>query len=202
MAASSTAGPIAVLAGVMTTVAVVALTVRGTGGQIPATTGNTPTVAVKAGPAPTTPWGEPDLQGIWTRDVDIPLQRPPKYANREFFTEEERAELDRQIAGILSRDSTEGRRARGTERDVNSEFSQAPFTIHLPVGRRTSLIVDPPTAGFLCSRWRPRRTGTLCDSSSSPSCNRRQRARSNNPAVPAARMDPYHRGETRRPPST
>ena len=91
-----------------------------------------------------TPWGEPDLQGIWSRDVDIPLERPAKYANQEFLTDAERDELDRQIAGILSRDSTEDRRAPGTERDVNSEFSQAPFTLHLPVGKRTSLIVDPP----------------------------------------------------------
>ena len=28
----------------------------------------------KAGPAPKTAWGEPDLQGIWTNDYDIPLQ--------------------------------------------------------------------------------------------------------------------------------
>jgi hypothetical protein len=45
-----------------------------------------------------TPWGEPDLQGIWTSDSEIPLQRPAKYANREFFTDEERAELDKQRA--------------------------------------------------------------------------------------------------------
>ena len=32
--------------------------------------------------APTlkTPWGEPDLQGIWTDESDTPLQRSPKYA--------------------------------------------------------------------------------------------------------------------------
>src|SRR5207247_10914542 len=29
-------------------------------------------------------------------------------------------------------------------RSVNAEFVQAPFTMHLPVGRRTSLITDPP----------------------------------------------------------
>jgi hypothetical protein len=132
------------LAGVVTTVAVVSLTLRVGAGQTPATEGNALTVAVKTGPAPKTPWGEPDLQGIWSRDADIPLQRHPKYGNQEFFTDAERAELDRQIAGILSRDSTESRRAPGTERDVNSEFRQAPFTMHLPVGRRTSLIVDPP----------------------------------------------------------
>ena len=31
-----------------------------------------------------TPWGEPDLQGIWTDEFDTPLQRPAKYANRSF----------------------------------------------------------------------------------------------------------------------
>jgi hypothetical protein len=37
-----------------------------------------------------TPWGEPDLQGIWTEETDTPLQRPPKYADQEFFTPEQR----------------------------------------------------------------------------------------------------------------
>jgi hypothetical protein len=124
--------------GVATTAAVVLLAMRTVAGQTPTTTGKVPTAAVK------TRWGEPDLQGIWSRDADVPLQRPTKYGNRAFFSDEERAELDRQISGIISRDSTESRRAPGTERDVNSEFNQVPFTVHLPVGRRTSLIVDPP----------------------------------------------------------
>jgi len=33
-----------------------------------------------------TPWGEPDLQGIWTEEFDTPLQRPVQYANQEFFS--------------------------------------------------------------------------------------------------------------------
>ena len=61
-----------------------------------------------------------------------------------FFTNEERAEPDRQLSGILARDSTESRRARGTESDVNGELNQAVFTTHLHVGKRTSLIVDDP----------------------------------------------------------
>jgi len=28
-----------------------------------------------------TPWGEPNLQGIWTAEFDTPLQRSAKYAN-------------------------------------------------------------------------------------------------------------------------
>ena len=31
-----------------------------------------------------TPWGEPDLQGIWTDETDTPLQRSPKYGTRSF----------------------------------------------------------------------------------------------------------------------
>ncbi len=132
------------LAGMATTIAVASLVMHAVTGRTSATTGQAPTVAVKTGPAPKTPWGEPDLQGIWSRDVDVPLERPAKYANQEFFSDAERAELDRQIADIVGRDSTESRRAPGTERDVNTEFSQEAFTVHLPVGRRTSLIVDPP----------------------------------------------------------
>ena len=44
----------------------------------------------KAGVAPKTPWGEPDLQGIWTDEFDTALQRPPRFANQEFFTAAQR----------------------------------------------------------------------------------------------------------------
>jgi hypothetical protein len=37
-----------------------------------------------------TPWGEPDLQGIWTLENETPLQRPAKYADQEAFTEAQR----------------------------------------------------------------------------------------------------------------
>ncbi|MBI3261698.1 MAG: hypothetical protein HYZ58_00935, partial [Acidobacteria bacterium] len=134
------------LAGIATAVAVASLVIRAFAGRTAATPSKAPTVAEKPGTTskmPKTLWGEPDLQGIWSREVDIPLERPAKYANQEFFTDAERAELDGLISDIINRDSTESRRARGTERDVNSEFAQAPFTVHLPVGRRTSLIVDP-----------------------------------------------------------
>jgi hypothetical protein len=50
-------------------------------------------------PAPTTSWGEPDLQGIWTDDYQTPLQRPEKYAGKEFFTDHERSALDKSRAG-------------------------------------------------------------------------------------------------------
>jgi hypothetical protein len=95
-----------------------------------------------AGPAGKTPWGEPDLQGIWTNDYETPLQRPARYANKEFFTEEERAELDRLRTGALTEDNRP--HSRGSEQDVGGAYNPAIFLTHKHTGRRTSLIVDPP----------------------------------------------------------
>jgi hypothetical protein len=87
-----------------------------------------------------TAWGEPDLQGIWTDETTTPLQRPAKYANQEFFTEAERAELDRMRSEVLGR---ERRAERGTERDVSGSYNNV-FVSFKRTGARTSLIVDPP----------------------------------------------------------
>jgi hypothetical protein len=88
----------------------------------------------------TTAWGHPDLQGIWTDVYETPLQRPAKFAGREFLTEEEVAALDTQRSAILRRDHRE---PRGSERDVSGAYNSVFETVK-PTGRRTSLIVDPP----------------------------------------------------------
>jgi hypothetical protein len=87
-----------------------------------------------------TPWGEPDLQGIWTDESDTPLQRSPKYAKQEFFTEAQRAELDKERAALLGRDK---RVERGTELDVAGAYNSV-FMMLKRTCTRTSLIVDPP----------------------------------------------------------
>jgi hypothetical protein len=100
--------------------------------------------AANAGSGAKTPWGEPDLQGIWTRETEVPMQRPAKFADKEFFTEEERAALDKRRAELIGREASEERRKRGTEQDVGGAYNQAIFLSHLRLGTRTSLIVDPP----------------------------------------------------------
>jgi hypothetical protein len=90
--------------------------------------------------APKTPWGEPDLQGIWMDETDTPLQRPAKYAGQEFFTEAQRAELDAQRAALGGKDN---RRERGTELDVTGSYNDL-FISRKHVGARTSRIMDPP----------------------------------------------------------
>src|SRR6266853_3607813 len=96
--------------------------------------------APAAAPVLKTPWGEPDLQGIWTDESDTPLQRPAKYANQEYFTEAQRTELDKERAALLGRDR---RVERGTELDVAGAYNSV-FMMMKHTGRRTSLIVDPP----------------------------------------------------------
>ncbi len=86
------------------------------------------------------PWGEPDLQGIWTDEFDTPLQRSPRYASQEFFTEQQRADLDKERGAILTRFAT--------EREINGAYNAATFFSTKRTGARTSKIVDPPNGRF------------------------------------------------------
>ena len=110
------------------------------GGVLRLTAGATQGQVASAGPPPKTPWGDPDLQGIWTDPYQTPLQRPAQFANKESFTDEERAALDAQRSAIPRRDQ---RVERGSERDVAGAYN-AVFQSVRPTGKRTSLIVDPP----------------------------------------------------------
>jgi hypothetical protein len=107
-------------------------------GQTPAA--KTDALAPAKGAGIMTPWGEPDLQGIWTDIFATPLQRNPKFGTREFFTDEERADLDKKRAARLDHDY---RAERGTENDVAGAYN-AVYHLRTKTGRRTSLIVDPP----------------------------------------------------------
>jgi len=110
--------------------AVISVAITQTSAQAPAVSGST----LK------TPWGEPDLQGIWTDEFDTPLQRSPKYANQEFFTEQQRADFDKERAAILTRFAN--------EREINGAYNAATFFSTKRTGARTSKIVDPPNGRF------------------------------------------------------
>src|SRR5258707_792515 len=108
----------------------ISVSVDPTSAQAPAGSVTAPPPALK------TPWGEPDLQGIWTDEFDTPFQRPPRYANQDFFTEEQRAELDKRRSALLGR--------LATERDLAQAYNLAVFTSVKRTGARTSLVVNPP----------------------------------------------------------
>lgn len=91
-----------------------------------------------------TPWGAPDLQGIWDSKTQTPLERPDEFADKEFLTEEEVAALEKKTVEAEGRDE---RAEAGTVADVEGAYNDAFSTFYAAkvVGTgRTSLIVDSP----------------------------------------------------------
>ena len=92
--------------------------------------GKTPAVPYKS---PKTPWGEPDLIGVWSSDdtAGIPMSRPQNFADRLYQTDEEFATRTKNITQ---------RAKQGDENAVGAfrfDYARRAFP-------QTSLIVDPP----------------------------------------------------------
>ncbi len=96
--------------------------------------------AKKSSPPPRTPDGHPDLQGIWDYRSATPLQRPERFAGREFLTPDEVIAYEQEAL-----ERPDGR----PPDDARTEQSVHPVW-WLDYGKtvvktaRTSLIVDPP----------------------------------------------------------
>jgi len=85
-----------------------------------------------------TPWGDPDLEGIWTNATLTPLQRPPELAAKEFFTPEEAAQFQRTRIEQTNADRPLPPGQVGAYNDVFFERGTS-----IVASRRTSLVVDP-----------------------------------------------------------
>ncbi len=84
---------------------------------------------------PKTPWGEPDLQGIWPLNhlIATPFQRPANFGNRRYMTDEEYA-------------AAQKRAEARNKRFESGAIPQADSGTQ--VMRQTSLLVDPPDGRF------------------------------------------------------
>jgi hypothetical protein len=88
---------------------------------------------------PRTPWGHPDLQGVWNNSTITPLERPAQFAGREFLTADEARALDAAAATRYDQ------RLADPAQDVDAAYNQFWWERGQTVAtRRTSLIVDPP----------------------------------------------------------
>ena len=110
---------------------------------------------------PRTPWGDPDLQGIWTNEnTGTPMQRPARFGDREFLTDEEVAELEQEAlaryeAAVAADDDAGPRSAVDVERtedtieagiygqEYNNVWMEQPQRPGPLRWTRTSLIVEP-----------------------------------------------------------
>ena len=89
--------------------------------------------------APRTPWGEPDLQGIWTNATLTPIERPDTLAGKTVLTAEEAAELE--IRSAESRAASD-RFVLGNVGAYNQFWMDSGKNV--TGDRRTALITDPP----------------------------------------------------------
>lgn len=85
--------------------------------------------------APMTPWGEPDLQGIWPLNhlIAVPLERPKQFGDRLYLTDEEFTKAQQ------SQEARDNRFQSGAIPQADSAGKTM---------RQTSLIVDPPNGRF------------------------------------------------------
>ncbi len=94
---------------------------------------------------PRTPWGAPDLQGVWDFRTITPLQRPEELGDQEFLTAEEAANLEQEAVDRdvrLWKADARQTEAGGRVGAYNNFWMDRGTKV---VGnRRTSLIVDPP----------------------------------------------------------
>jgi hypothetical protein len=122
---------------------------RASFGALAAVLGVTAASVILAGQGPAaakgtpgkTPWGHPDLQGIWTSNTmaGVPLERAKEYGTRATLTDEELAKR-RARASQASQDNK-------TERTGQVGNEQGPTHWYEWFGREsraTSLIIDPP----------------------------------------------------------
>ena len=88
-----------------------------------------------------TPWGDPDLQGVWDYWTFTPLERPEEFAGKDVLTDEEAALVAQQgRAAALATDS------EGPGPGSTGAYGQEVWTERARATALTqpSLIVDPP----------------------------------------------------------
>lgn len=107
--------------------------------------------------APRTPWGHPDLQGIWTTDDEgaVPVERPEEYGEKLELSDEDIA-------------AREARRRAGLERGSGQTGDGPPHWYEFAddASTRTSFVVDPPNGRIPSrtsageQRWESRNRGS------------------------------------------
>ena len=90
-----------------------------------------------------TPWGDPDLQGIWNFATSTPLERPASVGEKAVLSEQEAEEFAEKLAFDLTRDRRDGGNAADVARAYNEHWMDN-RRLEMLSDKRTSLIVDPP----------------------------------------------------------
>ncbi len=100
-------------------------------GQAPARTSQ----RTKPWTAPKTPWGHPDLQGLWSNATTTPLERPEEHKDKPVLTDQE---FEQAAAATAKRRNTDQAPRAGDPGTYNEFWWERGNLL-----RQTALIVDP-----------------------------------------------------------
>ena len=99
-----------------------------------------------------TPWGDPDLQGLWTNTTTTPMERPDDLSGQDTLSSEERAARDTEVAEAVSFDNiSEGNVGAYNEFWVERGVALANFFLTFSGGPNSRLV----------ERFTPQADGTL-----------------------------------------
>jgi hypothetical protein len=88
---------------------------------------------------PKTPWGDPDVQGMWPGNMGVPLQRPENLGTRTTLTDAEFAQKEAQAKKQAQADS------QSTAASDSVGIGPPSYWVERGTpSRQTSLIIDPP----------------------------------------------------------
>ena len=112
----------------------------------PAAIGQTSDLAAKSTPeprtyiAPKTPWGDPDIEGIWPGNMGVPIERPRSLGDRTTLTDQEYAQRVAQAQRQAAADNEER-----APKDARVGIGPPSYwTERGKPTRQASLIIDPP----------------------------------------------------------
>ena len=97
---------------------------------------------------PKTPWGDPDIQGVWDNHNVIPMQRPANLAGKKIFTDEELARFAASRAGngtdaVCLQNDERCAKATVAELDRVKAYNGFWTPLDFVKDNRTALIEDP-----------------------------------------------------------
>jgi hypothetical protein len=125
------------LACLFAALALIAIEAASEDSQVPAAPVRTAPTRARDWTPPRTPWGDPDLQGVYTSATYTPLERPAEFAGREFFTAAEAAAFAQMSLKGLFDQSADAIH-------YDDAIWQSEATPQGLSSLRTSLVVNPP----------------------------------------------------------
>jgi hypothetical protein len=102
--------------------------------------------SASSGATPRTPWGDPDIQGLFTTDdeLGVPFERPEQFAGRDAVNDKEFADRQAQAARQAENDAEEFVAPRAGGRGGDGTGPPAHWLERGKPSRRTSIVIDPP----------------------------------------------------------